>query len=29
MTDELLKTKIIPVIKDAGEKVSKRLGFGP
>ena len=28
MTDELLKTKIIPVVKDAGEKVSKRLGFG-
>jgi DNA-binding IclR family transcriptional regulator len=29
MTDELLKTKIIPFIKDAGENVSKRLGFGP
>ncbi|MFQ6079170.1 MAG: IclR family transcriptional regulator C-terminal domain-containing protein, partial [Thermodesulfobacteriota bacterium] len=28
MTDELLKTKIIPAVKDAGEKVSKRLGFG-
>jgi DNA-binding IclR family transcriptional regulator len=28
MTDELLKTKIIPVVKDAGEKLSKRLGFG-
>jgi DNA-binding IclR family transcriptional regulator len=28
MTDELLKTKIIPVVKDAGDKVSKRLGFG-
>ncbi len=28
MTDEILKTKIIPVVKDAGEKVSKRLGFG-
>jgi DNA-binding IclR family transcriptional regulator len=28
MTDELLKAKIIPVVKDAGEKVSKRLGFG-
>jgi len=28
MTDELLKRKIIPVVKDAGEKVSKRLGFG-
>jgi DNA-binding IclR family transcriptional regulator len=28
MTDEFLKTKIIPVVKDAGEKVSKRLGFG-
>ena len=28
MTDELLKTKIIPVVKDAGEKVSKRFGFG-
>jgi DNA-binding IclR family transcriptional regulator len=27
MTDEVLK-KIIPVIKAAGEKVSKRLGFG-
>jgi len=28
MTDELLKTKIIPLVKDVGEKVSKRLGFG-
>ncbi len=28
MTDDFLKTKIIPVVKDAGEKVSKRLGFG-
>jgi IclR family KDG regulon transcriptional repressor len=28
MTDELLKTKIIPVVKDAGEKISKRIGFG-
>jgi len=28
MTDELLKTKIIPVVKGAGEKASKRLGFG-
>jgi len=28
MTDEILKTKIIPVVKDAGEKASKRLGFG-
>ena len=28
MTDELLKTKIISVVKDAGEKISKRLGFG-
>ena len=28
MTDELLKEKIIPVVKDAGEKASKRLGFG-
>jgi DNA-binding IclR family transcriptional regulator len=28
MTDEFLKTKIIPVVKDAGEKLSKRLGFG-
>jgi hypothetical protein len=28
MIDELLKTKIIPVVKDAGEKLSKRLGFG-
>ena len=27
MTDEFLKTKIIPVVKDAGDKVSKRLGF--
>ncbi|MFB0521397.1 MAG: IclR family transcriptional regulator [Desulfatiglandales bacterium] len=27
MTDELLKTKMIPVAKDAGERVSKRLGF--
>jgi len=28
MTDEVLKEKIIPVIKATGEKVSKRLGFG-
>jgi DNA-binding IclR family transcriptional regulator len=28
MTDELLKTKFIPVVKDAGEKISKKLGFG-
>ena len=28
MTDELLKTKFIPVVKDASEKISKRLGFG-
>jgi DNA-binding IclR family transcriptional regulator len=28
MTDELLKAKIIPVVKGAGEKASKRLGFG-
>ena len=28
MTDELLKGKIIPVVKDAGEKASKRFGFG-
>jgi len=28
MTDELLETKIIPVVKDAGERASKRLGFG-
>jgi len=28
MTDELLKTKIIPVVKGAGKKVSKRFGFG-
>ena len=28
MTDEILKEKIIPVVREAGEKVSKRLGFG-
>ena len=28
MTDELVKGKIIPVVKDAGEKASKSLGFG-
>ena len=28
MTDEILREKIIPVVKDAGAKVSKRLGFG-
>ena len=28
MTDELLKGKIIPVVKEAGENASKRLGFG-
>ncbi|UCD71207.1 MAG: IclR family transcriptional regulator [Syntrophobacterales bacterium] len=28
MTDEILKEKVIPVAKEAGEKVSKRLGFG-
>jgi len=28
MTDEILKKKIIPVVKEAGEKVSRRLGFG-
>jgi len=28
MTDELLKAKIISVVKDAGEKFSKKLGFG-
>jgi IclR family KDG regulon transcriptional repressor len=28
MTDEVLKKKIIPVVTEAGEKVSKRLGFG-
>ncbi len=28
MTDEVLRKKIIPVVKEAGEKVSKRLGFG-
>jgi DNA-binding IclR family transcriptional regulator len=28
MTDEILKGKIIPVVREAGEKVSKRLGFG-
>lgn len=27
MIDELLKAKIIPVVKDAGERFSKRLGF--
>ena len=28
MTDEILRGKIIPVVKEAGDKVSKRLGFG-
>jgi DNA-binding IclR family transcriptional regulator len=28
MTDEILKRVIIPVVKAAGEKASKRLGFG-
>jgi len=28
MTDEVLKKKIIPAVTEAGEKVSKRLGFG-
>jgi DNA-binding IclR family transcriptional regulator len=28
MTDEILKQKIIPVLKAAGERTSKRLGFG-
>ncbi len=28
MTEELLREKIILVVKEAGEKVSKRLGFG-
>jgi len=28
MTDEVLKGKIIRVVKEAGEKVSQRLGFG-
>jgi DNA-binding IclR family transcriptional regulator len=28
MTDEILKREIIPVLKAAGEKASKRLGFG-
>ncbi len=28
MTDEILKGEIIPVVKAAGEKASKRLGFG-
>jgi len=28
MTDELLKEKIIPVLKAAGERISKSLGFG-
>jgi len=28
MTDEILRTKIIPAVKEAGGKVSKRLGFG-
>jgi len=28
MTDELVKGKIIPVVKDAGEKASRSLGFG-
>lgn len=28
MTDEVLKETIIPIVTEAGEKVSKRLGFG-
>ena len=28
MTDEIVRGKIIPVVKEAGVKVSKRLGFG-
>ncbi len=28
MTDEILRKEIIPAVKEAGEKVSKRLGFG-
>ncbi|MFQ6079053.1 MAG: IclR family transcriptional regulator [Thermodesulfobacteriota bacterium] len=28
MTDEIMRGKIIPVVKEAGSKVSKRLGFG-
>jgi DNA-binding IclR family transcriptional regulator len=28
MTDEVLKGKIIPVVKDAGERISNGLGFG-
>jgi IclR family KDG regulon transcriptional repressor len=28
MTDELLKTEIIPIVKEVGEKASKGLGFG-
>jgi DNA-binding IclR family transcriptional regulator len=28
MTDEILRGKIIPVVKEAGTRVSKRLGFG-
>ena len=28
MTDEMLREKIIPVVKEAGEKTSKKLGFG-
>jgi IclR family KDG regulon transcriptional repressor len=28
MTDERLKGEIIPVVESAGEKASKRLGFG-
>jgi hypothetical protein len=27
MTEEVLKGEIIPVVKAAGEKASKRLGF--
>jgi hypothetical protein len=27
MTDDILRGKIIPVVKEAGGKVSKRLGF--
>jgi len=28
MTDELLKAEIIPIVKEVGKKVCKRLGFG-
>jgi len=28
MTDEVLKREIIPAVKEAGDKASKRFGFG-